>query len=171
MAETEEPDTEMSAPAGAPDPGPVAVARPETVARLTELIDLFHNASPETVTAETDEAGTIHLRIGAFDGDFLSLAVKVPSPEKFVAARPILLDVDAVASRPITVFLRLNVAGLGSRKNLHDALVLTEGPRQIAFDLLPLDLAELEPTDAWLDVILAEPANTEISITRLEATG
>ena len=158
-----------------PDPGSASdaegPAHAETTLRLRDQIRLFHDASPSTVIATTDDTGAISLRIGAFDGAYLSLAVPVTAPEGLDGWRPVTLDLDAAASRPITVLLRLNLVGEGGREHRHDALILTEGPRQVSFDLLAFDLDQLAPEDVWVDVILSNSAHTDVRITQLEATG
>lgn len=133
-------------------------------------LTLFHDADNSQFYWKQGDGPSLVMTTYRFTGTYLSIAASL-SEEMIDALGPgrhVAVRISATASRPMTVFVRLNIDVPGGREVLHEALVLDAGERWTLFDLDgargALDLA----TAAWLDVIFSDPSMSEVSIDALD---
>ncbi|MEM7189742.1 MAG: DUF6478 family protein [Pseudomonadota bacterium] len=112
----------------------------------------------------------LEMTVYQFQGTYLSLAAGMPAAmiSMLGPGRGVSATIDATASRPVTVFFRLNLDLPDGRETLHETFVLHRGERQATFDLDGVTGRLDAARDAWLDLILADPAMTELTIHNLD---
>lgn len=143
---------------------------PVTGYQISERISLYHD-DPGTGYFACTIGARPRLRLTAyqFDGSYLSLAVALRTADlqKASPGSAVVAHIEGVSSRPITVFLRLNLRTVEASGALYETLISARDPLEARFDLvgagLPLDALEA----FWLDIIFAEPEMWEIDIDRL----
>jgi len=72
------------------------------------------------------------------------------------------------ASRPLAMFLRLNLETAGGSEVLHEAMIAEDGEREAVFDLDAAKSSSGRVLSAWLDITFADPSMVEIRIGGLE---
>lgn len=153
-------------------------AAPEPGAALGPLLKLYHDhgpGAPQIFWRQRPDpaagwgAQALALVVYAFPGRFVSLVVEVPAELAAAAAagHRVALSFQARATRPVPLFLRLNLmSDLGSA-SLHDVVILTEGARAARFDLAAAAEVLRAPARIWLDLILEAPEMVELDLARL----
>lgn len=155
---------------------PGGVVDPASGSAIGPDLSLFHDGAPAVLAwrqRPDPGAGWGAQRLGLvvyqFTGSFLSLVVGVP-PDLAARARSgmgIELGFSAQATRPITLYLRLNIDDGAHRATLHDTVLVLQGTRRVVFDLTSAAEALRGRPRIWLDLIFAEPAMAEIELGRL----
>lgn len=136
---------------------------------LCSGLELFHDASSDDTGPAGPGSSGIALALAAFDGSYVSLAA-TPDDQTMTALGPgrvLRVEMETTASRPLACFLRLNLKFEEAAQVLHEAIIITDGPRRVDFDLA----AAIEPYDddtrAWVDIIFTDPAGRTLTIADL----
>ena len=136
-------------------------------------LKIFHDANPtapfDCVLRPSAAEGRLVLTCYGIDAGYVSLVAGVPGALA-TDIRPhhrLSLDLSARASRPLHVYLRLNLSADDRHEVMHEAFILDTGDRHAGFDLGGVDLAFGERLSVWLDIILNAPAMSEVRIDTL----
>lgn len=156
--------------------GPIEPSRddaPVSGGAICDGLKLFHDASQARFgwrQVGPKAAPALKLVVYQFDGRYISLAAGLPGPiaSAFGPGRRVELVQDVRVSRPLGCFLRMNLTSEGRHEVLHEAFVLADGPRRVVFDPGGLPITFGQGLSAWIDIILSEPAMSEIELRRLE---
>ena len=144
------------------------VEGPATGSRLGPAATLHHDADAPALGLAMRPGG-LRITTYQFAGTYLSLALDLPVQIRDALAPGcrLTVDLDATASRRLTVFLRLNLQGPRGMSVLHELAVLRQGTRRVRFDIP----ADFEPVDAaWLDIILSHPRMSEAVLSGVHVT-
>lgn len=149
-------------------------ANPESGTELAPGLKLFHDAERAAFSwRQRPIAGGGHYGLSftvyEFDGAFLSLVVEVPDDDLPIIAahRTLQLSFSVAATRPLTLYARLNFQRDADHTALHDAMIVRDGSYTACFEQLT-DEAELRVgTSVWADLIFAKPAMVEFEISDL----
>ena len=147
---------------------------PESGTGICADLKLFHDAggdAPLDVATRT-YAGSrqLTLTMYAVAASYVSLVAGVPG-NLASAIRPhhrLLVDLSAQASRPLNVYLRLNISADDTHEVLHESFILSSGEYHAGFSLGGLDLHFGDRLSSWLDIILDAPAMSEVHINRVK---
>lgn len=139
--------------------------------RVCDGLSLYHDAqSPLFYWVQTYNRA-LQITCFQFSGSYISLAFALDAiaPDVERAGRAT-VSIGCNASRPLTVFVRLNIVSDGLQQTLHETVVVDRGLRSTNFDLSGLPNAAGEISNLWVDVIFTEPSMTELVITELQVT-
>ncbi|MEM9059190.1 MAG: DUF6478 family protein [Pseudomonadota bacterium] len=108
----------------------------------------------------------LRIDCGAFDGSYVSLAVDLPAEQaaKIRVGMNLIVAFRAASSKALPVFLRAHFLNQEGREVLHDLIVIDSGARSVRFNLDGLRIPIDQPTSAWVDVILSDPAGTDVAL-------
>lgn len=144
----------------------------ESNVQLCPGLTLFHDSqTPSLHWGQTAECA-LTLTCYQFDGGYLSLAAGVDEGFRAQMGRGqcVTATLDIETSRPVTTFMRLNLALEDGRETLFETVVADHGARHARFDLDAVHNPFDGLSDAWLDVIFSEPAMLDITISNLSLT-
>ncbi|MEO1493960.1 MAG: DUF6478 family protein [Pseudomonadota bacterium] len=136
---------------------------------LCDGLSVFHDATEAEAPAVRLEISPDGPVFNVADGEigYLSVSAKLP-PSACAAIGPgRVLDVDlsAVASRAVPVYVRLNLDTQPEPVTLHDLVIASDIPRRVTFNfdavVYPLDDAR---DGAWVDVIFSKPGGRHIAL-------
>lgn len=163
----------------APRRGPTSDAAPTSGTRLDPEVALFHDAGQaaqvalhQFPTPRMDGSGGpgLALRIGAFDGGYLSLSIDLPATALTGLGRDCILRLDAriESGWPGAAYARLNlVRGPNTEQLLRELpsrAACADAPRVAAFDLACTGTCPRRLDRLWLDLIFAAPAESRIAL-------
>ena len=135
-------------------------------------VQLFHDAGAHPPVFAGQTGGALRFRTGATDAGYVSFVAELQSDQtaQFRVGVFLIIDLDISAEPARPVYIRAYFANEGGDTELNDLIVLKECPRTVRFNLdglrIPLDVR----TDVWVHVILADPANVELSLRRFEVS-
>ena len=137
--------------------------------RICPGLDLFHDATEARLLWRQEtgaEGAALRLTAYQFDGAYLSLATGVPEAQAATARAMHLLtvSVEARATRPIGLLLRLNASAKRGQQTLHADRILSEETQrlEIPFELGALTLDHEAGLTLWVDLILHRPRMCEV---------
>jgi len=143
---------------------------PATGQEICPGFSLHHDGQvSELAWRQTPEYGLL-ITTDQFSGSYLSLAVALDSDAvaRFAPGLGVRARIMADASRPLVMFLRLNLETEVGTDVLHEAMIIEDGEREAVFDLDAAQGSSGRMRSAWLDVIFADPRMVEIRIGGLE---
>lgn len=145
--------------------------QPVSGTHLTDRISIFHDDPGEGQFACTvGEVPELRLTVYHFGGSYASLAIALRNADlsRATPSSVVSMKLAATATRPLVVFLRLNLRAPDGTETLNDTVVLDHDVILSRFDLAGArcNLQSIEA--AWLDVIFSEPEMCEIDINRLK---
>ncbi len=143
------------------------VADPASGSSVLPGTKVYHDAEHRNSLLRLGDGG-IALSVYQFSGTYLSLAMDIPGQMQG-RLRPgyrLAIDIDGSASRPQTIFARLNAQTADDKIVLHEALVLSQGARRVDFDLETLPGQGVDA--AWVDIIFSRPRMVDIRLQRVQ---
>lgn len=166
------------------DPLPWSWARPTSGSQIAPKIRLFHDAPARSpLEARGQQVGDLLLRgdpegeaaltliSHSFPGSYVSLALDLtPDGSASLPMSPdaqLITHLDATATRPLAVHLRLNRQMGEDVRSLHQALILTDSKLTLPFALDALPQVGSGTGSLWLDVIFAKLSHAEVGLRAL----
>ncbi len=139
---------------------------PEPGAAICQGLTLHHDAGERRLAWRQTAAKALAFTVYQFSGSYLSLAAALDdgAAAGLGPGRCVNVALGLRLSRPLSMFLRLNVETATGRHVLHQALVAAEGRRDAGFDLDGMEDGAGKVRAAWLDIIFSDPRMTEIRI-------
>ncbi|MEM7744514.1 MAG: DUF6478 family protein [Pseudomonadota bacterium] len=153
-----------------PPSAPKRVRNPQSGLAMDPQLTIYHDASGGEFAAVIEEGCRVRLVIYQFDGSYLSIAAALTQAQRKLLGPGRLFDVklEVETTRPLTVFLRLNIQAGEDGQTLYETIVVDSGERAVSFDLDGVRLAFHKIDSLWLDVIFSEPEMTEITVREVD---
>lgn len=145
------------------DSRPVSSNRYEIAPGVT----LFHDSLRAGITLHHTP---LAISVDTFEGSFLSLVIDLPpSLVRDLRRHHVLsFDLDLTLSRPLEVFLRLNVKnGPNVEQFVRE---ISPAQSQVDFDMFYSRLRETRCEQAWIDLIFEKPADSQIAIPKAQVS-
>lgn len=144
--------------------------QPASGTKICEALTMFHDASHGVYAWHQTQDFLLNLTIYQFEGTYLSLAAGMDARMlgAFGIDATLVVVAEMTCTRPITGYVRLNIAFTEGDQTLFETLIVDTRPLAVRFDLAALDSGKGALRDAWIDIVLAHPAMTEVSIHGLE---
>lgn len=154
-----------------PSPGMATV---QSRSMLGREVTLFHDCAHSELslrqvrnTREADLAPFgLRMDVFAFDGSFLSLVIDLPQEATDGLTRRHLVRLDTIVEmeKPVEIFARLNVRHGPNTEQIVRELPLAAQETSVEFDLAYSSLNEKRIERAWLDLIVENPAMSQITL-------
>lgn len=143
---------------------------PASGTRLGPGVQLFHDLVAGALDVGSQDGAH---RIRAVDcvGNYLSLAVDASLDPEVCGAGFAGIEVRfrADTPRPMVCNLRLNVDHAGGRATLHDTIIVDQGQRSVRFDTGSILPDAAPPKAVWVDVILSDSRDCDVTVGDLVA--
>ncbi len=155
---------------------PAAHADPASGTALGPLLAMFHDdeggvfALTQRPNRSPNPATRFELFFESyeFEGTYLSFALRVPDKLRRPQQREqLVLSVDALATRRIKSFARLNIETETAKETLYAEAEIGSGPAVFGFDLSFTTIEARENDLVWVDLIIDRPRMVEITIRSL----
>lgn len=133
---------------------------------LSPGLAVFHDGGDQDVRLEASADGPV-FDIAAGQISYLSVSATLPVTACAAIGPGRLLDVDvfAATTRPVPVYLRLNLETQPEPVILHDLIIASDVAHRVAFNFdavaYPLDDAR---DGAWVDLIFSKPCERRITL-------
>ena len=157
---------------GKAKPGYHRLENPSSGTEIADSITLFHDAAAGAFACTVGSGPWIRLTAYRFEGSYLSLAMNLRKSD-LRRVRPgtdLLFGLNAAATRPMTVYTRLNLRSAERTETLYETVVLHERRHDLRFALDGIRLPYGRIAGGWLDLIFSEPAMREVDIRGMEVS-
>lgn len=141
---------------------------PPSGTRVRPGLRLFHDLIRGRLAVETG-ADALRMVATGCEGGYVSLSLDVPAADPPVtrAIAGVSIGLAATTAPALRCDLRLNLNHAGQMAQFHDTIVLAEGSRAVRFDTRSETGDGARPDSAWVDLILSEPRNFDLTISGL----
>jgi len=145
---------------------------------LASGLKIFHDAGNAVFDWRQHPVGGGNGRYGLsftvydFDGEFLSLVIEIPEADgpRIDGHKSLILSFNLFATRPLTLYARLNFQRETDTATLHDAMIVREGAYVAEFNMEEIEFDLRTGTSVWVDLIFSRPAMAEFEISGLRLT-
>lgn len=143
---------------------------PRSGTRIRTGLTLFHDLVHGKLAVETG-GNALRMVAGGCAGSYVSVSLDVPGDDApgTRAIAGVSVCVAARAVRPMSCDLRLNLNFADGQRRLHDTILLGQGRREIRFDTRSITGDGSRPISAWVDLILPEPREFDVTLADLVA--
>lgn len=144
--------------------------RPAPGSEICERLALFHDASAGNFSWQQNHDLSLTVTAYHFDGSYLSLAAGLEAAvtNAMTVGHQLNVACAVSTSRPLTGYVRLNAAFAEGHQTMFETLVMSSGDLEVAFDLSALETGKGMLRDAWVDLVLAKPAMTALTVMDLK---
>lgn len=143
---------------------------PPSGTQLSQRMSLYHDEPGNGLFACTlGDRPFLRITAYQFSGSYLSLALALRKVdlERASVGSVVSVLLSGTSSRPLTVFMRLNLRSAETSETLYETVVADRVPIQTGFDLAGVRMAFETLEAVWLDVIFSEPAMWQMDIDKL----